>query len=123
VLVGLAAAGYTPSHAGVIQLVECQLPKLDVVGSSPIARSSYITMPCSELRCRALCIAGFPGGDLRSAPRGMRSNDDSSSCGHRTVHGRESTVVGRNHAHTVHNLTPNAIEHLGTRHSGHHLSV
>src|SRR5690349_2320353 len=26
--------------AGVIQLVECQLPKLDVVGSSPIARSS-----------------------------------------------------------------------------------
>src|SRR5215218_8084494 len=25
--------------AGVIQLVECQLPKLDVVGSSPIARS------------------------------------------------------------------------------------
>ncbi len=26
-------------HAGVIQLVECQLPKLDVVGSSPIARS------------------------------------------------------------------------------------
>ena len=26
--------------AGVIQLVECQLPKLDVVGSSPIARST-----------------------------------------------------------------------------------
>jgi hypothetical protein len=29
-------------HAGVIQLVECQLPKLDVVGSSPIARSVNI---------------------------------------------------------------------------------
>ncbi len=28
-----------PAFAGVIQLVECQLPKLDVVGSSPIARS------------------------------------------------------------------------------------
>lgn len=26
-------------HAGVVQLVEHQLPKLDVVGSSPIARS------------------------------------------------------------------------------------
>jgi hypothetical protein len=28
------------SHAGVAQLVEHQLPKLRVVGSSPIARSS-----------------------------------------------------------------------------------
>ena len=27
------------STAGVIQLVECQLPKLDVAGSSPVARS------------------------------------------------------------------------------------
>jgi hypothetical protein len=26
-------------YAGVIQLVECQLPKLDVAGSSPVARS------------------------------------------------------------------------------------
>ena len=26
--------------AGVIQLVECQLPKLDVAGSSPVARST-----------------------------------------------------------------------------------
>ncbi len=26
--------------AGVIQLVECQLPKLDVAGSSPVARSN-----------------------------------------------------------------------------------
>ncbi len=37
--------GYTPWHAGVIQLVECQLPKLDVVGSSPIARSSRDPKP------------------------------------------------------------------------------
>ena len=29
--------------AGVIQLVECQLPKLDVAGSSPVARSLLIT--------------------------------------------------------------------------------
>ena len=28
-----------PGHAGIIQLVECQLPKLDVAGSSPVARS------------------------------------------------------------------------------------
>jgi hypothetical protein len=27
------------SIAGVIQLVECQLPKLDVAGLSPVARS------------------------------------------------------------------------------------
>src|ERR1051326_3846066 len=30
--------------AGVIQLVECQLPKLDVVGSSPIARSLKVVL-------------------------------------------------------------------------------
>ena len=28
-------------YAGVIQLVECQLPKLDVAGSSPVARSAW----------------------------------------------------------------------------------
>ena len=28
--------------AGVIQLVECQLPKLDVAGSSPVARSREV---------------------------------------------------------------------------------
>ena len=28
-----------PNVAGVTQLVECQLPKLNVAGSSPVARS------------------------------------------------------------------------------------
>ncbi len=37
-----AGLGLSFGHAGVIQLVECQLPKLDVVGSSPIARSALI---------------------------------------------------------------------------------
>ena len=37
---GRGAGRYSIEYAGVIQLVECQLPKLDVVGSSPIARSS-----------------------------------------------------------------------------------
>jgi hypothetical protein len=32
-------AGKIGVLAGVIQLVECQLPKLDVAGSSPVARS------------------------------------------------------------------------------------
>ena len=32
--------------AGVIQLVECQLPKLDVAGSSPVARSQLISILC-----------------------------------------------------------------------------
>jgi hypothetical protein len=31
---------FRANDAGVIQLVECQLPKLDVAGSSPVARSS-----------------------------------------------------------------------------------
>jgi hypothetical protein len=38
-------------NAGVIQLVECQLPKLDVAGSSPVARS------CKSLECNALKAA------------------------------------------------------------------
>jgi hypothetical protein len=29
-------------HAGVTQLVECQLPKLDVAGSSPVTRSIHL---------------------------------------------------------------------------------
>jgi hypothetical protein len=30
-------------------VVECQLPKLDVAGSSPVARSSFISLPASPL--------------------------------------------------------------------------
>ena len=37
---GGRGGGYIAGNAGVIQLVECQLPKLDVAGSSPVARSS-----------------------------------------------------------------------------------
>ena len=36
---GLVAGLTYLTFAGVIQLVECQLPKLDVAGSSPVARS------------------------------------------------------------------------------------
>lgn len=36
---------YLSIHAGVIQLVECQLPKLDVAGSSPVARSPHSLSP------------------------------------------------------------------------------
>ena len=35
----VGVVGVTGHLAGVIQLVECQLPKLDVAGSSPVARS------------------------------------------------------------------------------------
>ena len=38
--------------AGVIQLVECQLPKLDVTGSSPVARSFEV------LKFQILPVAG-----------------------------------------------------------------
>src|SRR5579884_4424077 len=40
--VALVGGPLSYGNAGVIQLVECQLPKLDVVGSSPIARSLEI---------------------------------------------------------------------------------
>src|SRR5215204_1489726 len=39
--------------AGVIQLVECQLPKLDVTGSSPVARSLEVVVTESLPRARA----------------------------------------------------------------------
>lgn len=29
--------------AGITQLVECKLPKLDVAGSSPVARSCFLS--------------------------------------------------------------------------------
>ena len=35
-------ANITSSDAGVAQLVECQLPKLNVAGSNPVARSNQI---------------------------------------------------------------------------------
>ena len=44
------------TFAGVIQLVECQLPKLDVTGSSPVARSLEV------LELGAVPIAGIRTG-------------------------------------------------------------
>jgi hypothetical protein len=45
--------------AGVIQLVECQLPKLDVAGSSPVARSGN--------GCQERFVASPPDHDKRFA--------------------------------------------------------
>ena len=42
--------------AGVIQLVECQLPKLDVAGSSPVARSEISNAPVPGSGAGALCM-------------------------------------------------------------------
>ncbi len=33
-------------NAGITQLVEYQLPKLNVAGSIPVARSRYFSFPC-----------------------------------------------------------------------------
>ena len=45
---------YLCDEAGVIQLVECQLPKLDVAGSIPVSRSilsiSYEGLSSSEVQ-------------------------------------------------------------------------
>ena len=69
-------------------MVECQLPKLDVAGSNPVARSSlhsqfipiflfikdYFTLIhplLNKIQCQfpKLDVAGFPKGLLRSDPR------------------------------------------------------
>ena len=55
--------------AGVIQLVECQLPKLDVAGSSPVARSFVHhdrNANAPAVRCRGVRVsfaAPRPHGD------------------------------------------------------------
>ncbi len=35
--------------AGLTQLVECQLPKLDVAGSNPVSRSILVSTPCLKV--------------------------------------------------------------------------
>ncbi len=47
-------------YAGVIQLVECQLPKLDVAGSSPVARSFRKRNPAAS-RIPFLVVVKSPG--------------------------------------------------------------
>ena len=42
--------------AGVIQLVECQLPKLDVAGSSPVARSRNRSL-IAAVSLRHFCVS------------------------------------------------------------------
>src|SRR5579862_8348149 len=56
---GAAHVTFGRSFAGVIQLVECQLPKLDVVGSSPIARSSHLAPGSGGC---TIPLAGRPAG-------------------------------------------------------------
>ncbi len=54
-----ATAGNFGGVAGVIQLVECQLPKLDVAGSSPVARS-WIKQSPETTYVSGLCrFSGF----------------------------------------------------------------
>ena len=48
--------------AGVIQLVECQLPKLDVAGSSPVARSETPQAPATGSVAGALRLGVGKGG-------------------------------------------------------------
>ena len=57
-------AGARPGLAGVTQLVECQLPKLNVAGSNPVARSS-------KSAGKPACLGGsfrLRGGALLSVP-------------------------------------------------------
>jgi hypothetical protein len=55
------------AFAGVIQLVECQLPKLDVAGSSPVARSSRTR--CASSNCEARIHDVGPGFSQRVVRR------------------------------------------------------
>ena len=56
--------GNCSSIAGVIQLVECQLPKLDVAGSSPVARSVLFSLCVHDLCPRPLEGAVFFHGPV-----------------------------------------------------------
>jgi hypothetical protein len=67
--------------AGVIQLVECQLPKLDVAGSSPVARS-FEVVGFSEVRRRwraggpqRFFFGGHFGGHFDPAAMGLYRRD------------------------------------------------
>src|SRR4030081_2382651 len=51
--------------AGVIQLVECQLPKLDVAGSSPVARSRNRNSDCRRI-FTSFCVPRLPLTYLRA---------------------------------------------------------
>ena len=65
-----------PALAGVIQLVECQLPKLDVAGSSPVARS-FLQAPLEAAVGRpgsASRIRVFAWGSKRGHPRATARN-------------------------------------------------
>jgi hypothetical protein len=71
---GGGGVGYLSWYAGVIQLVECQLPKLDVAGSSPVARSlSHCEIRVYENRLPA-SAADFacPNGP-QNGPRASRA--------------------------------------------------
>ncbi len=49
--------GYPSPHAGVAQLVERQLPKLDVAGSNPVARSVATAKAGIPMGCRPFASA------------------------------------------------------------------
>ena len=67
ILFGVRAQGILRGPAGVIQLVECQLPKLDVAGSSPVARSvTHSTEPFDEM---GLPDSAGPFSSSNGAPR------------------------------------------------------
>ena len=56
----LPAHSFQDGHAGVAQLVELQPSKLDVVGSSPIARSVQATLPGSLGQVLEAMLAASP---------------------------------------------------------------
>jgi hypothetical protein len=65
--VALGGGSHSPDYplvfAGVIQLVECQLPKLDVAGSSPVARSRK----CKQVNELAMVFAVASAFELTAA--------------------------------------------------------
>lgn len=51
-----------PRRAELTQLVECQLPKLDVAGSIPVLRSSFFRLSLPVALCRPLLRSEYPRG-------------------------------------------------------------
>ncbi len=85
------AVGPGFQSAGITQLVECKLPKLDVAGSTPVARSRAVLIPCWRLPEGV--VLGFPKiRNIQEYLESRRSVDGPSALEGREAEPSESVV-------------------------------
>src|ERR1022692_1582850 len=80
-LLFLGENGSFPPSAGVTQLVECDLAKVDVAGSNPVSRSTF-----SLLNSIRIIAVDGPGGDVRRAQTRGRQCAAPEPCSRRELH-------------------------------------